>query len=451
MSPRVLMVVVFGLLQAARGNEYTTNDTLAHIDTQTKLYHKLMDGYEEHVRPAANQSSPVLVGFGLSLLRLVDLNEHLQELVLDVMLRKTWADPRLAWEPDDFDGIEQMRVPVQKLWKPDIVLYNNAADDYSLMYDPFATVYHTGVINWIPKALIRSHCAMDMTNFPFDVQQCYLMFGTWAYTGKEVNLTYNPTREESVDVEDYTYSKEWQFIDHSWTINNKKYSCCVETFPDFSIQMVFKRNPTFYTHMYLMPALLLAFIAPCVFILPPESKEKVTLGGIILLCLTVSMTSLEEILPSEQFNMPIIALYEAITMVLVAVSIILCVIITNLHSRGPRKKKIFLQGLKRVACFGEDTYYPLDEMETISMRGLDRHMTEAESNQKASETSSSSKMEKDVEQILKHMRGVAIRNSVSDARADIRSEWQLVAMVIDRLLFGLYVLMIFITTVGVFA
>lgn len=85
------------------------------------------------------------------------------------------------------------------------------------------------------------------------------------------------------------------------------------------------------------------------------------------------------------------------------------------------------------------------------MRGLDRHMTEAESNQKATETSSSSKMEKDVEQILKHMRGIAIRNSVSDARADIRSEWQLVAMVIDRLLFGLYVLMIFIATVGVFA
>lgn len=30
----------------------------------------------------------------------------------------------LTWDPELFGGIEEIRVPVSKIWKPDIVLYN---------------------------------------------------------------------------------------------------------------------------------------------------------------------------------------------------------------------------------------------------------------------------------------------------------------------------------------
>lgn len=35
-----------------------------------------------------------------------------------------WNDYKLKWDPSDYDGAEFMRVPAQKIWKPDIVLYN---------------------------------------------------------------------------------------------------------------------------------------------------------------------------------------------------------------------------------------------------------------------------------------------------------------------------------------
>lgn len=35
-----------------------------------------------------------------------------------------WNDYKLKWNPADYDGAEFMRVPAQKIWKPDIVLYN---------------------------------------------------------------------------------------------------------------------------------------------------------------------------------------------------------------------------------------------------------------------------------------------------------------------------------------
>jgi len=30
----------------------------------------------------------------------------------------------LAWNPDNYSGIDTVRVPVAKIWTPDIVLYN---------------------------------------------------------------------------------------------------------------------------------------------------------------------------------------------------------------------------------------------------------------------------------------------------------------------------------------
>jgi len=35
-----------------------------------------------------------------------------------------WKDKRLRWNPADYSGLEMLRVPCQRLWIPDIVLYN---------------------------------------------------------------------------------------------------------------------------------------------------------------------------------------------------------------------------------------------------------------------------------------------------------------------------------------
>jgi len=35
-----------------------------------------------------------------------------------------WKDVLLNWEPDDFGGVDKVRVPANSIWTPDIVLYN---------------------------------------------------------------------------------------------------------------------------------------------------------------------------------------------------------------------------------------------------------------------------------------------------------------------------------------
>jgi len=39
-------------------------------------------------------------------------------------IMQEWTDMRMTWDPDDFNNLNVLRIPANKLWLPDIVLYN---------------------------------------------------------------------------------------------------------------------------------------------------------------------------------------------------------------------------------------------------------------------------------------------------------------------------------------
>ncbi|RWS19385.1 hypothetical protein B4U80_09742, partial [Leptotrombidium deliense] len=36
-----------------------------------------------------------------------------------------WTDEFLTWNPEEFDNFSSFRIPCEKIWLPDIVLYNS--------------------------------------------------------------------------------------------------------------------------------------------------------------------------------------------------------------------------------------------------------------------------------------------------------------------------------------
>ena len=42
----------------------------------------------------------------------------------NVWLRLTWTDYQLQWDESDYGGIGVLRLPPDKVWRPDIVLFN---------------------------------------------------------------------------------------------------------------------------------------------------------------------------------------------------------------------------------------------------------------------------------------------------------------------------------------
>lgn len=43
---------------------------------------------------------------------------------VDALSLQEWQDERLIWDPNEYNGLETLRMPCDKIWLPDIVLYN---------------------------------------------------------------------------------------------------------------------------------------------------------------------------------------------------------------------------------------------------------------------------------------------------------------------------------------
>ena len=91
-----------------------------------------------------------------------------------------------------------------------------------------------------------------------------------------------------------------------------------------------------------------------------------------------------------------------------------------------------MKTLKKLVCLGDDAYYPLEESEAVSLRSLEKQsvVTHADSPRNAEET----KMERDMDEILRHVTTLVMRTAVTDSHCDAHAQWYQVAMVLDRVM-----------------
>uniref|UniRef100_A0A8C6S6Y9 Cholinergic receptor, nicotinic, alpha 6 n=1 Tax=Neogobius melanostomus TaxID=47308 RepID=A0A8C6S6Y9_9GOBI len=237
-----------------------------------------------------------------------------------------WNDYKLKWVPAEFDGIEYIRVPSNKIWRPDIVLYNNAVGDFLVEDKTKALLKFDGTITWVPPAIFKSSCPMDITYFPFDYQNCSMKFGSWTYDKAKIDL---------VNLKDFWESGEWEIIDAPGYKHDIKYNCCEEIYPDITYSFYIRRLPLFYTINLIIPCLLISFLTVLVFYLPSDCGEKVTLCISVLLSLTVFLLVITETIPSTSLVIPLIGEYLLFTMIFVTLSIVITVFVLNVHYRTP--------------------------------------------------------------------------------------------------------------------
>jgi len=57
-------------------------------------------------------------------------------------------------------------------------------------YQPNVVIYEDGKVMWIPIAIYKSSCTIDVEYFPFDEQECELQFGSWTFNAEQVTLVW---------------------------------------------------------------------------------------------------------------------------------------------------------------------------------------------------------------------------------------------------------------------
>ncbi|TSM94696.1 Neuronal acetylcholine receptor subunit alpha-4 [Bagarius yarrelli] len=294
----------------------------ARDHAEERLLQVLFSHYNKLSRPVENISDVVLVYFGLSIAQLIDVE---------------WSDYKLRWNPEEFENVTSIRIPSELIWRPDIVLYNNADGDFAVTHLTKAQVFHDGRVKWKPPAIYKSSCNIDVTFFPFDQQNCKMKFGSWTYDRAKIDLV---SMDSNVDQMDYWESGEWVIINAVGKYNSKKYECCTEIYPDITYYFIIRRLPLFYTINLIIPCLLISCLTVLVFYLPSECAEKITLCISVLLSLTVFLLLITEIIPSTSLVIPLIGEYLLFTMIFVTLSIIITVFVLNVHHRSSRTHRM---------------------------------------------------------------------------------------------------------------
>ena len=141
-------------------------------------------------------------------------------------------------------------------------------------------INNRGEVTWIPQAVFKSSCDINVKAFPFDVQTCFLKFGSWAYDGSKVDLLFkNGLQEANMSLSDYQESNVWDILDVKAKRNVEVYDCCPdEPFVDLNFSLIIRRKATFYSYTLILPCVLLTSLTLVLFWIPPESPAKMTLG-----------------------------------------------------------------------------------------------------------------------------------------------------------------------------
>ncbi|CAB4063684.1 CHRNN [Lepeophtheirus salmonis] len=217
---------------------------------EERLVRDLFRGYNKLIRPVQNMTQKVEVAFGLAFIQLINVNEKNQIMKSNVWLRFVWNDYQLQWDEADYGGISVLRLPPDKVWKPDIVLFNNADGNYEVRYKSNVLIYPDGEVLWVPPAIYQSSCTIDVTYFPFDQQTCIMKFGSWTFTGDQVSLTlYN--NKDYVDLSDYWKSGTWDIIEVPAYLNIHNDTLPTET--DISFYITIRRK-TLFLHCEFNPS-----------------------------------------------------------------------------------------------------------------------------------------------------------------------------------------------------
>ncbi|CAG6021095.1 unnamed protein product [Menidia menidia] len=319
---------------------------------EERLLQNLFAHYNKLSRPVKNTTDTVLVHFGLSIAQLIDVDEKNQMMTTNVWVKQEWNDYKLRWNPEEYENVTSIRIPSEIIWRPDIVLYNNADGDFAVTHLTKAHLFYDGQIKWMPPAIYKSSCSIDVTFFPFDQQSCKMKFGSWTYDRAKIDLI---SMASDVDQMDYWESGEWVIVNAVGKYNTKKYECCTEIYADITYYFIIRRLPLFYTINLIIPCLLISCLTVLVFYLPSQCGEKITLCISVLLSLTVFLLLITEIIPSTSLVIPLIGEYLLFTMVFVTLSIIITVFVLNVHHRSPQThsmphwvRRVFLDLVPRV-------------------------------------------------------------------------------------------------------
>ncbi|XP_052806314.1 neuronal acetylcholine receptor subunit non-alpha-2-like [Mya arenaria] len=193
--------------------------------------------------------------------------------------------------------------PQDDIWRPDAAL-QNAFKKFKALGSSYLKVYisSSGIVEWYPFQILESTCDVDITYFPFDVQECPIKITAWSFSENDVKIL---KEKDQIGQREYEENAMWTLIGSSVEQEKTGDSSII-----FKIKM--KGKPSHFVINIIIPLLLLSFLAILTFVLPISSGERASYAVTIFLSIAVFLTIVSSELPSSSDNVPILSIFLAI-------------------------------------------------------------------------------------------------------------------------------------------
>jgi len=298
------------------------------LDEANALMEALLTGYNKDIRPSVNLSRPVLINATFDLVSVRELDEILGKLSVVGILCMSWHDPRMEWNPFLYGGQYMVNIPMEKVWKPDLVVGHPIDSMLGLGYfHKWINVryFYNGVGTFCPGDVISTTCAIDVRYYPFDVQKCDILFLPWGMFGNEM---YFISTEDKVLKNFFSENGEWQLEE-----THASSGLIYETYSYFEITLHLRRRPTFVIVNVILPIMFMGFLNVLVFILPAQSGERVSFAITVLLAIAVFLTLVNDNLPKTSQPMSTICYFLLTNLVMSSLIMLATILNLQIHHK----------------------------------------------------------------------------------------------------------------------
>ncbi|XP_031551820.1 ligand-gated ion channel 4-like, partial [Actinia tenebrosa] len=334
--------------QAPRGNGILRTDDV-DLDEQ-RITEDLFKNYDPGLRPVFKKQDNVTVTLGVSVHQIIDVDEKNQIIKTSLWIRQIWNNPFLRWNSTYYGGIKSINVSPKQVWKPDLVLYNNADPGTDGSLENFQTriiISSDGTNMWLAPVILSSSCKIKIQYFPFDEQYCRLKFGSWTFDGFHLDIR---AQAPFAATGKFVPNGEWDLVDVPAKRNEEYYDCCKAPYPDVTFRIHIKRRVLFFLFNLIIPCLVIVLLTSLSFYLPPDSGERISVVITNLLAMTVFMLIVAEILPPTSDEVSIISIFYSCSIFEVGIALLgTCVVLkyhfcsTSVHKMPPWVHFIVIQ------------------------------------------------------------------------------------------------------------
>jgi hypothetical protein len=295
-----------------------------------QLFNDVIYAMNPDIAPFESASTGTIVTITVNLMSITDINEKQQTMSGSYWVVLGWGDYRLRWNPNLYHNISSLQVNADRIWSPkSICVYNEIGNDkcFNAKTDP-VTVYSAGFAVYMKHTESVIQCAVDVTAYPFDSQECVLVFGN--FNSISEFLQFNE-KYSNFDLQYLQPNEIWDIQNITFYIHDFYDPVNKITQEHFRFSIHLKRKSFYAVISSLLPVLVLSVLNLFCFVVPIESGEKMGFCMAIFLTYAVFLTIINDSMPKSSEKVPYFTVYLITQLVISGLVVILESIVLFAH------------------------------------------------------------------------------------------------------------------------